>query len=327
MRRMLPAVLRAPGITLSAIASRDAGRAAEAAAQFQVEPVHGYSRLLEREDIDAVYLPLPPALHAPWAARALDAGKHALVEKPMTTDAQQARELARLAEARSLVLMESFMFLHHSQHATVARLLREGAIGRLRSLTAEFAFPPLPAEDIRYRPELGGGALLDAGVYPLRLSRLLLGEELTVTGASLGKDPATGVDVRGEALLRSVEGVSAHLAFGFTHAYRCAYTLWGTAGRLVLDRAFTPPPEHQPVVRLERQKGIEELTLPPDDQFANIAARFAELARAPKGQDADSERETAVRHAQLVTRLRERAQTYPVPDARHRDPAPEGGAA
>ncbi|WP_369255440.1 Gfo/Idh/MocA family protein [Streptomyces sp. R35] len=309
MRRMLPAMARNPAVEIAAVASRDRDRAEAAATRFGAAAVHGYERLLERDDIAAVYVPLPPALHAPWTARTLKAGKHALVEKPMVTGAQEARDLAALAEEGQLVLMESFMFLHHTQHATVAVLLERGEIGELRSITAEFGFPPLPAPDIRHRPELGGGALLDAGVYTLRVTQLLLGGPVSVIGAALTTDESYGVDVAGDALLRGDTGVTSHVSFGFRHAYRSAYTLWGSSGRIVLDRAFTPPPTHRPVLRVERQDRVEELTLAADDQFANIAGRFAELALGDG--DPAPERAAAVRQAELVDAVRDGARTGP----------------
>ncbi|UNT00812.1 Gfo/Idh/MocA family oxidoreductase [Streptomyces tubbatahanensis] len=303
MRRMLPAMARTPCVAVAAVASRQRARAESAAARFGAEPVHGYERLLAREDITAVYVPLPPGLHAEWTARALRAGKHVLVEKPMTTTAHQARELAALAEERRAVLMESFMFLHHSQHAAVAQLVDRGAIGQLRSVTAEFGFPPLPAGDIRYRPDLGGGALLDAGVYTLRASSLLLRAVPAVLGAQLSVDPGTGVDVSGHALLAGAGGAVSHVSFGFRHAYRCVYTLWGSTGSLVLDRAFTPAPEHRPVVRVRRQDGAEEeVRLPADDQFARTAERFAALVRG--AGDPAAERSAAVGQAELVDAVR-----------------------
>ncbi|MFI6277219.1 Gfo/Idh/MocA family protein [Streptomyces sp. NPDC050988] len=317
MRRMLPAMARTPAVEIAAVASRDKARAEAAAKRFGGKAVHGYERLLDRDDIAAVYVPLPPSLHKPWTARALKAGKHALVEKPMVTGAREARDLAELAEQGRLVLMESFMFLHHSQHATVTALLERGDIGELRGVSTEFGFPPLSPQDIRYRPELGGGSLLDAGVYALRVSQLLLGSSLTVIGATLETDDETGVDVAGDALLRGERGVTSHVSFGFRHAYRAAYTLWGSAGRIILDRAFTPPPEHRPVLRIERQDRVEELTLAADDQFANIAARFASLVRG--GGDPTEERVAAVRQAELVDSVRAAA-------LRQAGPAGPGGA-
>src|SRR5204863_9324953 len=136
--------------------SRDGDRARSVARQYGCAAVEGYEALLDRPDVDAVYLPVPTGLHAVWTARALQAGKHVLAEKPLATTREEASELGALARSRDLVLMENYMFVHHSQHRAVRDLVDGGAIGELRVFSAAFGFPPGPATDIRYRPELGG---------------------------------------------------------------------------------------------------------------------------------------------------------------------------
>lgn len=187
-RRMLPALTGTPGVSVAAIASRDRSRAAVFTERFGGEPVEGYAALLERADIDAVYVPLPNSLHHEWTAAALAAGKHVLAEKPLTTCAADTADLVRLAEVNNLVLRENFTFLHHPVHAVVRNLVTAGRIGEPRHFTSSFCFPPLPAADVRYRPELGGGALLDVGVYPIRAAQLLFGNEIEVSrrGAARG---------------------------------------------------------------------------------------------------------------------------------------------
>lgn len=245
-RRMLPALVAHPATEVAAIASRQEAKARSFTDRFGGEPVEGYDRLLERPDIDAVYVPLPALLHAEWIERALQAGKHVLSEKPLATTRKDAEELLTLAAARDLVLLESFMFLTHSQHAFVQRKVAEGAIGDLRHLTAEFAFPAKAADDIRYRPDVGGGALTDIGVYPIRTALMYLGDELDVLGAWLHVDEDRGVDLGGSALLGSPDGVAAHLTFGMEHSYRSQYALWGSHGRISVRWAYTPPPTHSP---------------------------------------------------------------------------------
>lgn len=307
-RRALPSLARLTDFTLTAVAARDAGRAKLFAHRFGGDPVAGYEELLARDDLDAVYIPLPAALHAPWASRALAAGLHVLVEKPAAVTAGEAARLTRLAAERGLVLMENFAFVHHTQQETARSLLAEGAIGELRSLTAEFAFPPLPDTDIRYRPELGGGALLDAGVYPLRAARLFLGDDLEVTGAALRHDPAHGVDVAGAALLTGPTGVSAHVSFGFVHSYRCGYTLWGSAGRISVDRAYSAPDDFAPKLRLEREGRTEEHPLPPDQQFT---ALFRHFAAAVRRRDVASPAHDLEQQARLVERIAATAGRFP----------------
>ncbi|MFJ9520133.1 Gfo/Idh/MocA family protein [Kitasatospora sp. NPDC101801] len=300
-RKMLPALTACPRTRVTAVASRSGERAKEFAAEFGTVPVAGYQELLDRPDVDAVYLPLPAGLRAEWILRALAAGKHVLAEKPLTTRPALAREAVELSRRRGLLLMENFMFLHHSAHRRVRELVGAGRIGEPRSFSAEFTIPALPADDIRHRPELGGGALLDLGAYPVRAAQLFCGPDLAVAGAVLHHDPGTGVDVAGAALLASA-GMTATLSFGMAHHYRCRYALTGSEGTLTLDRAFTPPPDHRPLLRLERPEGTQELLLRADDQFANVVDAFARTALAGRGFDGPGDR--ILRQADLLERVR-----------------------
>lgn len=304
-RSMGPALLAEPAFTLAAVASRTAQRADQFAAKFCCDAVAGYNELLRREDIDAVYVPLPTGLHCEWVRASLNAGKHVLVEKSLTTDGNRAAELVALARSKSLVLMENFMFLRHSQHRRVKQLLDTQAIGDLRVFASEFAFPPRPPDDIRYQAALGGGALLDTGAYTVRCAQLFLGSQLEVAGSVTAVDRAAGVDVWGSALLISPSGVPAHLSFGFDHAYRCNYTLWGTHGRLHLDRAFTSPADFVPRVKLEHSGGQEVLALEPDDHFAGAVRHFAGLIAGTR--DRSQELDACLRQAVLLDEIRKRA--------------------
>ncbi|MFG2044490.1 Gfo/Idh/MocA family protein [Dactylosporangium sp. NPDC048998] len=285
-RRMLPALLADPEVRLVAVASRDAAKARTFTDRFGGEPVGGYDALLERTDVDAVYLPLPAVLHAEWIRRALLAGKHVLAEKPLTTDHASAAALVELARERGLLLFENAMFLRHSQHEAVRGMVAGGAIGELRQFASAFTIPPKPPTDIRYQADVGGGALLDVGFYPIRAAAHFLGPDLAVTGAVLRVDPMHRVVVSGSILLHTPDGVAAHLTFGMEHSYRASYELTGSTGRLSLDRVFTPPADFQPVVHVERQDHREELVLPADDQFANVVRLFAGALTAGTGLDA-----------------------------------------
>jgi dTDP-3,4-didehydro-2,6-dideoxy-alpha-D-glucose 3-reductase len=308
LRRMLPALRDVPSVRPVAIASRDGDRARSVAGRYGCAAVEGYEALLDRPDVDAVYLPLPTGLHAEWTARALRAGKHVLAEKPLTTTCSEASALVALARSRGLVLMENTLFLHHSQHRTVRDLISRGTIGEPRVFSGAFGFPPRPPTDIRYRPELGGGALLDAGGYPLRAASYFLGPDLTVVGACLRTEPDRGVDVAGSALLATPEAATADISFGFDHGYRSTYAVWGSAGRIVVDRAFTPPETWRPVVRVERQDHVEELTLPADHQFANAARAFARAVTEPRNAElSETFGESILRQAALIDAIRSAA--------------------
>ena len=278
-RRTMPAFTRSGGADLVAVASRTAAKADQFAAEFGCRPVVGYQALLDADDIDAVYVALPTGMHAEWAARALMAGKHVLVEKPMVVNPAEASALCDLAHANDLVLMENRMFAEHPQHQVVQDLLDSGALGELQVFNAAMAIPALAADNVRYRKDLGGGALLDVGYYPVHAAMMFLGRRLRVVGAALRADPGKGVDVAGSVLLESATGVVAHLVLGFQHSYRASYELWGSAGRLRVERAFTPPPDWTPQLWLDGQDGARRLTAPRCDQFARVVDRFADAVR------------------------------------------------
>lgn len=309
-RRALPAAAEIPELEITAVASRDAAKAAEFADRFGGTATTGYAALLDDPEVDAVYLSLPTALHHEWTRRALRAGKHVLCEKPLTDRADRTRELTALARQRNLVLRENFAFLHHPQHRTVADLVADGRIGALRTFTATFGIPPLPDSDIRYDAALGGGALLDVGVYPIRAAQLLLGPGLALSGAVLRVDERRGVDLAGHALLVSPDGVFADLEFGFQHGYRSRYGLWGATGALGLDRAFTPPAEHRPLLRVDEQDHAEEFVLAAAHQFRDSIAAFARavLDRAP---DEPAWLDAAEETARLVEQVRAAAVRVP----------------
>ncbi|GAA0571677.1 Gfo/Idh/MocA family oxidoreductase [Actinomadura livida] len=305
LRKVMPAMEEAGNIELAAVASRDPAKARDVARRFGCAAADGYDGLLERADVDAVYIPLPTGLHAHWAGRALAAGKHVLAEKPLTCDHATALPLVDQARTAGLWLMENYMFLHHGQHRRVGELVAEGRIGALRVFTARFGIPPRDASDIRYSPELGGGALLDVGGYPIRAASHFLGPELDVVGSVLRMDPARGIDVAGHALLSTPSGITAELSFGFEHSYRSRYSLWGDQARLTVDRAFTPPPDQRPLIRIESGGRTEEPSFPADHQFRNVTESFARSIL----QNADYAPHAAAitRQAELVDRVRAQA--------------------
>jgi predicted dehydrogenase len=307
-RRMLPALLAATSVEPVAVASRALGSAEPVAAEFGLAPVEGYQALLDRDDIDAVYIPLPTGLHAEWIEAALAAGKHVLCEKALVPELATAEKLVARARTAGLLLMESFMFLHHSQHAAVRAMIADGVIGEPTVFSGAFGISPRPEGDVRYAAELGGGALLDVGVYPIRATQLFLGSDLTVVGSVLRQDPRHGVDVAGSALLSTSDGVTAELSFGFEHGYHSMYALWGSRGRLSLERPFTPPDDFAPVVRIQDENGVREVSLPADHQFVNIAEAFARTVL--DGGDFAAHGDDILRQAALVTAVRNVARQF-----------------
>ncbi|MEU0872044.1 Gfo/Idh/MocA family protein [Nocardia brasiliensis] len=280
-RRMMPALSRHPAAELVAIGSRDPRRAAQWATQHGLRISGGYQRVLDDDAVDAVYLPLPNALHGDWIEQSLRAGKDVLVEKPMLpprldgTEIATARGLFALAADQGRTLMECMTFPRHRQHTAVRELVAAGAIGQLRQLTVRFTIPERAPDDFRYRADLGGGALADLGCYALRAAQFFLGSELRVEHSRMRRDDRfPGVDLSGSARLRDAAGAQADLEFAIGAPYRCEYHLAGSAGSLSVERAFTLPHDLAPRVFLDRAGDIRQLDLAPDDQFGNILTDF-----------------------------------------------------
>jgi predicted dehydrogenase len=226
----------AENVDLVAVASRTAATAEAFATEHGVPRWHGdYDALFADEDIDVVYLGTPISTHAELARRAIEAGKHVLVEKAFTTTAAEARELAVLAADRGRFLMEAMWMVFNP---AVRRLLDEvaaGAIGDVRTVTAAFGFPSAP-DAIIWRPELGGGALLDRGVYPLTLAQLLLGTPDSVQ--AMGELRDDGLDVTVSAFLRYADGRFANALTAVGEFVGVGATVGGSRAVVTLDPPF-----------------------------------------------------------------------------------------
>ena len=308
VRRALPALVHSP-LQLVAIASRSGEKAAKVAARFGGKAVEGYAPLLEMSDVDAVYIPLPNSEHAKWARRALEAGKHVLIEKPAVDDAGTARALVALAERQGLLVMENFAFLQHPQHEQALAIVRNGEIGELRSYSGTFGVPLTDPSGIRYQAALGGGSLWEVGCYPVRAAQEYLDSSIQVLGAGLEVDPDLGVDTSGTALLRDGRGVTASCSFGLTHSYRSTYEIWGSHGRLVLEWAFTPARESRPVLRLDQRDRETRLQAPASDQFVGVMNAFSAAIEAAGLRSA--QHQALVRQAELMAAIRDRALSGP----------------
>jgi predicted dehydrogenase len=200
------------GVEVTAVASRELERARNFAAQHSIPLALGsYAELIARDDIDLVYVALPPSAHLHWCTAALASGKHVLVEKPFANNAQDAAKMAAASQAAGKLLVEGFHYRFHPLFEQALAALRAGAIGRIRHIDATFfaALPDTPGE-LRYIEELGGGALMDLGCYCAHWIRTVADDEPTVVSAS-ARCGAPGVDLDVEAQLAFTSGPTATL--------------------------------------------------------------------------------------------------------------------
>ncbi len=276
MRAMAPAMKDCSNIELTAIASRNVEKAKMYSERFSCKAVEGYAALLAQKNIDVVYIPLPTGLHAEWISQAIDAGKHVLVEKSFVHDWNKTKRLVGLAREKKLLIMENFLFPHHSQYEWVADQINKGEIGNIHLFRSNFSIPKLNKDNIRYNAALGGGALLDLGAYVVKATRVFFGNDLELIGSTLRYHDDYEVDMGGSATFTNAKGQEAQIVFKFNAYYQNTWEFFGTKAKIVVDRAYTPPPGFSPVVRVERQNHREEITLPADNHYINKLRYFAQ---------------------------------------------------
>lgn len=262
-----------------------------------------YEQLVTSEDIDAVYLPLPPALHYKWAKLALEHGKHVFVEKPSTTDAKDTADLIRIANDKGLAFHENYMFIYHDQLKAVDDVVKSGELGDVRLYRISFGFPMRAKNDFRYNKALGGGALIDAGGYTLKYASYLLGDTAQLKTAQLNYLPGFEVDMYGSATMVNADGVTAQLAFGMDNDYKCEIEIWGSKGTLTSNRILTAPTGFVPEYTIKKNQDYETRKLPADDAFGKSITRFKDCIA-----DTDTRKEEyrlVQREADLMTQFKE----------------------
>jgi len=284
-QKVIPAMQRADGGQVVAIAGRDATRTQEVADDLGIDRAHAsYEALLGDPDVDAVYIPLPNHLHAEWTIRAARAGKHVLCEKPMALSSTEARSMVAACSEAGVVFMEAFMYRLHPSWRTVLDLVRSGRIGQPMAVQSWFSYFNDDPHNIRNVAEYGGGALLDIGCYCIDLSRLLLGGEPVAVTGSVTRDPVTGVDILTSGVLAFATGTAT-----FTCSTRVEpdqrVHVYGSEGRISVDIPFNIPPDLATHVRVTVggappvAPATETLTFAPADQYRIQAEEFAVSVR------------------------------------------------
>ncbi|MCI7729001.1 MAG: Gfo/Idh/MocA family oxidoreductase [Bacteroidales bacterium] len=235
---------------------------------------HGYESLIKSDDVDAVYIPLPPALHYKWAEKALTCRKHVFVEKPSTITLQDSKALVNKALSSSLALHENYMFVFHNQIDELKKVIDSGEIGDVRLYRMMFGFPRRQQSDFRYNKKLGGGTLFDNAGYTVKSASFLLGDTARIVSSNLGYVSDFDVDVFGSATMKNADGIVAQLAFGMDCDYRCELEVWGSKGTIIADRFFTAPAGFTPKYTIKKNQDIEQRNLPADDTFRKSLLYF-----------------------------------------------------
>lgn len=254
--------------------SRERTKAQTFIDQYGGEFIVGYEALASSDKIDAIYIPLPPALHHKWAKLALQNGKHVFVEKPSTISLSDTADLIAIASENELALHENYMFIYHSQLEEIQSVVKSGEIGDVRLYRLTFGFPRRAANDFRYNKALGGGALLDAGGYCMKYANWLLGGDAHVVTAQTNYLDEFEVDMFGSATMVNAEGQITQLAFGMDNDYRCEIEIWGSKGTITSGRILTAPVGFVPSYTIKKNQDVETRLLSADDAFLKSIQRF-----------------------------------------------------
>lgn len=286
---VIPAI-REAGHEVVALASRDASRAANVANGLEIERSYGsYEELLADGEIDAVYNPLPNALHAEWTKHAADHGVHVLCEKPLGADATETREMGEYCDERGVTLMEAFMYRYHPRTERAAEISRDLDI---RSVKARFQFSLNDSEDVRFDPDLAGGSLMDVGCYAVNAARLFLGEPEGVY-ATATDTMDCGVETELTAILEYEDGATAEISSGFTTTPTQFYRIEATNGWLEAPEPFLPQGDGGAELEYRINGRTVTERFDPIDQYALEVDQFVECIEsggAPKTDAADATR-------------------------------------
>ena len=282
--KVIPAMQRSTECEITAIASRDAAKAEDAAHTLNIPKAYGsYEDLLADPDIDAIYNPLPNHMHVPWSIRAAEAGKHVLCEKPLGMNLGEVRELIAVRDRTGVTIGEAFMVQVHPQWVRTTELVRGGRIGALRFAMVSYGYYNDKPQNIRNVPAFGGGGLMDIGCYPIKVSRMVFGEEPRRVAATLRHDPAMGIDTVTAAILDYPSG-PCHFSCGTQVVPHQTVQFFGTRGRIELEIPFNAIPNERSSILVDDGRdltggGVEIEKFAPCDQYTLQGDAFARAVR------------------------------------------------
>lgn len=243
VKKVIPAMQLGEYSTVTAIASRDLDRARKAADELGIEKAYGsYEELLADPDIDAIYNPLPNQLHVPWTAKAAEAGKHVLCEKPLSMTLDEAKSLRAVRDRTGVKIGEAFMIRSFTQWLRLEELIKSGRIGELRAVMAWFSYFNTDPTNIRNQVECGGGALYDIGCYCIQAARTGFGAQPRRVVGLIERDPELGTDRLTSALLDFEKGQAIFTVSTQTVPYQRVHFV-GTKGRIEIEIPFNAPPD------------------------------------------------------------------------------------
>ncbi|NIJ44184.1 putative dehydrogenase [Wenyingzhuangia heitensis] len=268
VKKVIPAMQLGTYSEIKAIASRNLENAIEIAKDLNIGTAYGsYDELLNDPTIEAVYIPLPNHLHVEWILKALKAGKHVLCEKPIGLNAKQAKQLLEQTQQYpKLKVMEGFMYRFHPRWNVVKEHIKKGTIGDLKNIHSTFTYYNVDPTNIRNKPEVGGGSLLDVGCYCVSLSRFLFEEEPIKVLANINYDPVLKTDYLVSAILQFPKGTATFTCS--TQLLKREYAeIIGTEGAIEIPHSFIPSKDDESKIVIANTSEHKEIVFKKCNQY------------------------------------------------------------
>lgn len=307
---LIPGLRDSNSSKLAAIASRREGKAKDFAQKFNVPKSYGsYEELLNDNQLEFVYIPLPNHLHTKWSIKAARAGKHVLCEKPLGTSANEVKEAFEAAKQEGVKLMEGFMYRLHPQTRRVKALLNQGEIGEPRFFRGAHSFSLVTQDredDIRWKKEMGGGSLMDLGTYSVNTARYLFGEEPMRVIARQSVHPGHTAEAETQAILEFPGGKTATIDSSFLLDHRANYEIISKAGRIKAFNTYNPGLGQKTRIEIKKGNMVEEETIKDENEYALEVDELVEAAR--ENRDPLLGPEESINNARALEAIRESAE-------------------
>ena len=306
-KKVIPAMQRGAWTTVDAVASRDEGKARQAAEELGLPRAYGsYEALIADPEIDAVYIPLPNHLHVEWTTRAAEAGKHVLCEKPIALTGAEAAALLPVRDRTGVLIQEAFMVRTHPQWLRAREIAQSGRIGDVRSIVGYFSFFNDDPQNIRHRKEYGGGGILDIGCYLVNTARMIYGAEPRRVCAVIEESARFGVDWLASMMLDfgNARHAVGTCSMEFAHGQRVVIIV--SLGRVEIEIPFNAPPDRPCRIFVEEAPPGEvparqTVELPVCDQYTIQGDLFSQAAH--EGKPAPYPLEDSVKNMRVIDAL------------------------
>ena len=299
-RSLIPPLRASKRNQLVAVGSRAQDSADKYAQEWKIPRAHGsYEALLANPEIDVIYNPLPNHLHAEWTIKAVEAGKHVLCEKPLALNVEEVDAIQSAVRKHGRIVMEAFMYRHHPQTLKVQDLVKNGSLGTLKLIRGSFSYILSREDDVRLKPEMGGGSIWDVGCYPISYARMIVGENpLEVFGWQV--TGPTGIDETFAGQMRFANDVLAQFDSSFVIPFHTFMEIVGSDGTLNIPRPFRPGTDEK--IYLTQGEETETIKIPGQELYVGEVENMTDailLGHEPRVSLDDSRANVAVIYSLL----------------------------